>query len=75
MFGTWPSMATDDGAASTQPLMKREVGDELQVGWALPGKAQVHSRLISVSFLFIYFYFSLVIYFLISVFSYLCNRL
>ena len=29
MFGTWPSMAADDGAASTQPLMNREVGDEL----------------------------------------------
>ncbi|KAF6986109.1 hypothetical protein CFC21_003900 [Triticum aestivum] len=46
MFGMWPSMAADDGAASTQPLMNREVGDELPVGWALPVhiKAQVHSR-------------------------------
>ena len=46
MLGTWPSMAMDMGAASTQPLMNREVGDELQVGWALPVhiKAQVHSR-------------------------------
>ena len=46
MFSTWPSMAMDDGAASTQPLMNKEVGDELQVGWALPVhiKSQVHSR-------------------------------
>ena len=36
MFVTWLTLATDDGAASTQPLMNREDGDELQVGWALP---------------------------------------
>ena len=60
MLNTWPSMAMDMRAASTQPLMNREVGDELQVGWALPVhiKARVHSRLVFVSFLFIYFYFN-----------------